>query len=45
MFKAMIEQQQQVQRQEKESMSQMFKTFIEQQQKQQKKVQDMQNYC
>ena len=43
MFKVMMDQQQQVQKQEKDDMSKMFKTLLDQQQHQQKQVQDMQN--
>ena len=43
MFKVMMDQQQQVQKQEKDDMSKIFKTLLDQQQHQQKQVQDMQN--
>ena len=43
MFKVMMDQQQQVQKQEKDDMSKMFKTLLDQQQHQQRQVQDMQN--
>ena len=39
----MMDQQQQVQKQEKDDMSKIFKTLLDQQQHQQKQVQDMQN--
>ena len=44
MFKVMMDQQQQVQKQEKDDMSKTFKTLLDQQQHQQKQVQDMQNF-
>ena len=43
MFKVMMDQQQQVQKQEKDDMSKMFKTLLDQQKHQQRQVQDMQN--
>ena len=43
MFKVMIDQQQQVQKQEKDDMSKMFKTLLDHQKHQQRQVQDMQN--
>ena len=43
MFKVMMDQQQQVQKQEKDDMSKMFKTLLDQQQHQQRQVQDIQN--
>ena len=43
MFKVMMDQQQQVQKQEKDDMSKISKTLLDQQQHQQKQVQDMQN--
>ena len=43
MLKVMMDQQQQVQKQEKDDMSKMFKTLLDQQQHQQRQVQDMQN--
>ena len=43
MFKVMMDQQQQVQKQEKDDMSKMLKTLLDQQQHQQRQVQDMQN--
>ena len=42
MFKVIMDQQQQVQEQEKDDMSKIFKTLLDQQQRQQKQVQDMQ---
>ena len=43
MFKVMKDEQQQVQKQEKDETSKMFKTVLDQKKHQQRQVQDMQN--
>ena len=43
MFKVMLDQQQQVKKQEKDDMPKMFKTLLDKKQHQQKQVQDLQN--